>query len=279
MSYVILVLLAVSLVLFIWGEPSAVIFVKKHYYNFKKYQSRKKSELLENEINKHLKNAGFPFDLYSYQVARYSLTIMFFLIVTISERISYTYLLIIIAFFIITIPKRKILNIETPLMMVINKLVDRRKKIYNAEIGLFVIIMNNNFNMYKNHPPGAYKMVLEAMVGAKKTKHIFEQLLRYWQTNKIQEGIDYFVQSIGTDEAKKLGALLGKLNELHPNELKDQLVAQKEIFRKKRQVEKKNKIKSQNYVLYFIISMTVITMLLNIVMGVIDVNGGINLNF
>lgn len=277
MAYIILILFIVSLILFLLGDHTSVIYLKKNYYNLKRYQARKKLELLQNDLNQELKNAGFPFDLYRYQLTRYSLTAVFTIIVLLQKEINFIYLIMVLVFFVITVPKKRILRMKSPLMTVIDKTIEKRKKNYNLEIGLFVIIMNNNMNMYKNHPPSAYRMVQEAMIGTKKTKPIFEQLLRYWQTNKIQEGINYLVKTIDTDEAKKLGLLLSKLNELHPSELKEQLIAQKEIFRKKRQTERKNKIKNQNYYVFAVVTGMLMVILLNIAIGVIEINGGIDL--
>ena len=277
MVYIILVLLFGALVFYLMGDPNSFITFKKNYYGIKKYQARKKAELLEDDFNKQLQNAGFPFDLYRYQLGRYSLSAVFIILSLVKETINYTHLILILLLFILSVPKKSIFRFKSPLKRMIDLTIDRRKKKYNEEIGLFVTVMNNNFNMYKENSPSAYKVVNEAMVGTKTIRPILEQLLRYWQTNKIQEGVSYFVQTIDTDEANKIGQLLGKLNELNPYELKNQLIAQKEIFRKKRKVVKRNKIKNQNYLVYALVAGLLMIILLNITQSVLKLNGGLDL--
>lgn len=276
MRYIFLALFLLAIILMLFNDDNQVIKFKKSYYKVKKYQTRKKVQYMQHDLNDELKRAGFPFDLYKYQTIRYTalavLIIFNVLYILQQKQISNILIVTMVAIHLITVPKTHVLKFKTPLKRIIDLYTQQRNEIYNREMGLFIIQLHNNFNLYQNNPPSAIHMINEALVGIEKIEPIFKQYLRYLQINKIDEGIKYFIKAIDTEEAIRLTLILSKLDELKPTELKDQLRFQQDNFQEKRKIKKKNKIKSQNYRVTALASATLLIILLNLVQTVISVS-------
>ncbi|MEK5081028.1 hypothetical protein MKX73_19065 [Solibacillus sp. FSL W7-1436] len=275
MKYIFLILLIAAVLLMLFSDNHQVIKLKKGYYKVKKYQTRKKVQFKQNDLNEEFHKAGFLFDLYKYQTVRYTVTAVLMalniLYIFQLKQIHTGLILITVGLYVASIPKTYVMKFKTPLKRVIDISTKKRKEQYNREMGLFIIQLANNFNLYKGNPPSAIHMINEAMVGMDKVEPIFKNYLRYLQINKHEEGIQYFVNTIDTEEAKRLASVLSKLDELKPSDLKDQLEFQKANFQEKRKISKKNKIKSQNYKITALSSATLIIILLNIIQSVLSI--------
>ena len=116
----------------------------------------------------------------------------------------------------------------------------------------------------------------------KLTKPIFTKTLKYWRENDKVAAADYFAAAIDTREGREMANIFLKLDDLGPDELKEQIILTQSIFKEEKQSAKEKKNEYRGYFLYSIVIVTIFVILLNFVTLILYVNTAEvfnNLNF
>lgn len=279
------------LILFLYSLAALCIFISlDKNFTFVSKQIRKASRLNVHLREKYrndnmsvvMRNAGLPFNLYHYQVFRFSLIILSLLIFSwqflyLKQEVSLKVLILVI-FFVLTIPVEKIFGFVSPFQKLLDLSQMRKRERYNEELYLSISQLKNSFIVRKDRPPSSQYVLEEVALYTNRIRPIFNRLLSYWMLGEREKAIEYFDKEIGTKEAKKISQVFLKLDDLNPVEMTEQLSAYQAIYRAERETKKKKKNELKSNILFVcVLASTLIIVTNYVVVGFfIDFIKGIN---
>lgn len=228
---------------------------------------RLKEKYQNHNLNQIMVNAGVPFNLYHFQVFRLGAILLFVMILLFNSLkagdINLFHALFIAAIYIISLPQEQIFGLTSPFQRIINVSQQQKRDQYNEELYLAVSQMKNSFLVYKDRPPSSQKVLEEIKAYTNKTKPIFNRFISYWMLNEKKQAVEYFDKEIGTKEGKKLSQVFLKLDDLNPNDMREQLEAYQQIFRTERETKKKKKNEHKSNILFFCVIATALMIMVN----------------
>lgn len=238
---------------------------------FKNKRFRKTYSQILNHYNQEqdfLKTAGFPVNLYQYQLVRISSICVFFLVHGLNQNwleASTVEITIFIVVFIITSPRLSIRNKKTPfavMLAVLNKYNQRKK---DKELYKALLQLKNLVIVQKDSPMSGEFLVEHLTKFTKVTKHTFSKTLAIMREGSNADAADYFKAGIGTKLGIEFANILTKLDELNPSELEEQLILIQSSVSDERVTEKMKQQDMISNLIFIPIVATAIVILLNFV--------------
>jgi len=247
------------------------IRMKKNRYD--RFKDFVKQRLYEKEIDKMLNHSGIKITAAQYQLVRYTVFFVWtsmYILTSAIHRISLkdTKLFTILILFILTTPKATFLGRKTPFKIVIDILTEDYKNRMNLEIYRAISQLKNLAITKEDNPPGADFIIDQLRKFTKLTRPFFNNMMYLWSIGKREEACNYFKTAIGTKEAGDLADIFLKLEYLGPMELQNQMILYQQDIKKRRETEKIKHNENVSWIVYSVVSITVILMLLNFVVVV-----------
>ena len=230
------------------------------------------------EADSIIKETGLKITGVTYQLIRYILFLVF-LLNLIYNKINgidvRAKTIVLILFFIISIPKKKILNKKSPFSYIIDLLNKNKQKKYDIEIYRCLSQLKNIALSKSGDNYSSDYIIKELTKYTIHTKPIFNRYLGYWYEARYQKATDYFNESIPTKNALALSTLLLKIDNIKPSEFIKQIDLYQNESRERRKTESNNKKESKSNILYGIALITGIIIMINflIIAIVIDTMG------
>lgn len=258
-----------ALILVLFSSEQTVVKTKQRLHSISRFNMKKREQYAKSEIEKMMKQAGIPFSLYHYQVAR---IILFGLLTIIAllrwfTGVSNGFLLvvIIILLFIVTSPKEYVLHMKSPFKWFLDSTQSSKRHRYNEELYLAISQLRNNFQIYGNKAPSAIEMFEEIATYTNTLKPLFQKLISLWMLDETEKAVQLFEKEIQTPEAGKLGQVFTKLDSLNPSEFDEQLTTFQQIYRSKRETERRKKDELKSYALFGAVLLTSMVILINFI--------------
>lgn len=260
-------LLALSLVIF--SSDQYVVRTKQRLHKLSRYSMKKREEYANSETELLMKQAGIPFSLYQYQIARItiflSLAVIMLVQIIANQSVNYLFISLVVFGFIFSSPNERVLNITSPFKKVIDLMQSNKRTRYNEELYLAISQLRNSFKVYGKKAPSAIEMFEEITQYTDVLKPVFQRLISLWMLNETEKAVGYFEKEIQTSEAKKLGQTFLKLDSLNPIEFDEQLLTFQQIYRSKRETERRKKDELKSYILFGAVLATAMVILINFI--------------
>lgn len=260
-------LLALSLVIF--SSDQYVVRTKQRLHKLSRYSMKKREEYANSETELLMKQAGIPFSLYQYQIARItiflSLAVIMLVQIIANQSVNYLFISLVVFGFIFSSPNERVLNITSPFKKVIDLMQSNKRTRYNEELYLAISQLRNSFKVYGKKAPSAIEMFEEITQYTDVLKPVFQRLISLWMLNETKKAVGYFEKEIQTSEAKKLGQTFLKLDSLNPIEFDEQLLTFQQIYRSKRETERRKKDELKSYILFGAVLATAMVILINFI--------------
>jgi hypothetical protein len=169
-------------------------------------------------------------------------------------------------------PKANIFDLKTPFYYITSIFIMEFKNKKNKEIYRAICQLKNITMSKTDKPLGSVFIIEELMKFTECTKPIFARMLSYWIRNERKEACEYFSEAIGTREGRELADVLIKLDDLKPEELRDQLALYQATVKQERRSyrEKRNELKG--YLLYALVIISTLVVLLNFLIVVLFID-------
>jgi|LSQX01.3.fsa_nt_gb hypothetical protein len=244
------------------------------------------TRLYNQDLDNLFLSSGIKLSSFTYNLLRYSffgawisiLLLNFFF----NGYLPKLQLIVLIVLFILTIPKLKIFDRNTPFNYFITFLTFDFKHKKNLEINRALSQLKNLSIISSSVNIGSDFIINELMKLTKLTKPIFTKTLKYLRENDKVAAADYFAAAIDTREGREMANIFLKLDDLGPDELKEQIILTQSMFKEEKQSAKEKKNEYRGYFLYSIVIVTIFVILLNFVTLILYVNTAEvfnNLNF
>ncbi len=225
-----------------------------------------KRHMEEKEIAPFLVKAGITISISQLQLIRYTLILIWFMLVLIISYIHvqsyfFSQFMLIVLTFILSSPQQEILGKKTPFHYLLKYLIHKNTLKNNVEIYRALNQLKNIAIAKRHNPPGADFILEQIRKFTKRSRPIFNRMMALWSMGKKEQACAYLEQAINTKEAIELANLLIKLDDLNPIELKNQLILLQENIKKERETArlKRNENKS-NVVYLFVIASSIVVM-------------------
>lgn len=262
-----IMLFALSLVIF--SSDQYVVRTKQRLHKLSRYSMKKREEYANSETELLMKQAGIPFSLYQYQIARItiflSLAVIMLVQIIANQSVNYLFISLVVFGFIFSSPNERVLNITSPFKKVIDLMQSNKRTRYNEELYLAISQLRNSFKVYGKKAPSAIEMFEEITQYTDVLKPVFQRLISLWMLNETEKAVGYFEKEIQTSEAKKLGQTFLKLDSLNPIEFDEQLLTFQQIYRSKRETERRKKDELKSYILFGAVLATAMVILINFI--------------
>ncbi|MDP4084724.1 MAG: hypothetical protein Q8934_08935 [Bacillota bacterium] len=267
MPYLILILWIVAILCFLIKNDQSNRFFKKKTKQLNKMLQSLKNDYKNHEITETMKEAGIPIDLYRYQILRISIVVLILLASFIAmfkgENGAQIRILFAIVIFILTTPKQKMLGRKTLFQLMIDLSMERKREMFNQELYIAISQLKTTFLNKKERPPSSDYILEQVRKYTNKTKDIFNHMLSIWMIGEKEAAVEYFQQAIGTKEAKNLGQVFLKLDDLNPIEMKRQLEVYQEIYRLEKETKKLKRNANRSTILFIFIVGCCLMVLIN----------------
>jgi len=215
-------------------------------------------------------------DSFLYQILRYSVLIAWLAYITYlrfynGENVSIllvTWLIILI----ISRPSPKLLKFKSPFLIACELISKKNKEQSNIEIDRCLSQLKNIAISISDKALSSDYIIREITKYTKVTKPHFLRLLGFWCEGRYKEGQEYFTNAIGTEEAKSLAGLLGKLDYLPL----DKFISQIELYQNQVAEQRKTTVKksreTQGNIVFLIALLSGIIILLNFLVVVVGID-------
>lgn len=249
------------------GSPNKIRFKKNRYANIKRFIN---DRIQDDSVSNILRQSGVKITLIQYQIIRYLIFIVWiilyiFLYVILKDSYSFNSLLLILFLFILSSPKKYLLNKKTPFKHVLDIIIFNNKLKQNVEV-YGCISQLKNIAITKKKSSFSSDFILEQLGKfTNKTKPIFNKTIALWSLGEKEEACIYFESAVNTNEAKMLANIFRKLDDLTPNELYNHISLLQESMRKERETNKLLANENRNNLIYFIVIATSVLIMLNFV--------------
>ncbi len=226
-----------------------------------------KKEFESEETDRVLKQAGIKLSAFSYQLIRYSLLVLWLAYTTYIRLNRGVGVNIHIFLWIITLvvsrPSLKLLNFRSPFSMLCDLMNKRKREKCDVEIFRVLSQIKNMVISMSEKALSSQYLIGEITKYTKVTRPYFMRMLAFWYEGRYEEGQEYFQSSIGTDAAKSIAGLIGKLDYIPPEEFISQIdLYQKQVEDKRKTVVKKVR-EHQGNVVFVIAMLSGIAILIN----------------
>lgn len=253
--------------LMIFSSENNVVMAKQRIHLVYRYNIKMREKYANSEINDIMQQAGIPFSLYHFQLARIvlltSVTLFVIFKSFIDQHIFFNGFLLILIGFVLTTPKERIFGMRSVFKQLIDASEKNKKIRYNQELYLAISQLRNSFKVYGHRAPSSIEILEEIAQYTDKLKPVFHKLISFFMTGDSELAVKYFAREIDTSEAEKLGQVFMKLDSLDPIEFDDQLATFQQIYRAKRETERQKRDELKSYILFGAVLATCIVILLN----------------
>ncbi len=179
------------------------------------------------ETEELLAQAGFPLPGACYQALRGLILLPWFMLL-LHQRLTqggaeHNAALLWLFLFIVSMPRRRILGIKSPISLFCRWNQKRLRQKYNKEIyRCFSQLKNLAVSRAKEGMSGD-AMLLEMARYTRYTKPIFNRAIAYWVEARYEDALDYLKNTLDTQDGEALAGVLGRLEYLKLPELLNQI--------------------------------------------------------
>jgi len=235
-----------------------------------------KKEITSTQTEAFLKKAGIKMSAFLYQFLRYSALVAWLAYITYLRLISggnvNVSLVLWLIILILSRPSPKLLRFKSPFLFVCELISKKNKDTSNVEIARCLSQLKNIAISMSDKALSSDYIIREITKYTKITKPHFLRLLGFWCEGRYKEGQEYFSNAIGTEEAKSLAGLLGKLDYL----TLDKFISQIEVYQNQVEEQRKTTVKkyreSQGNIVFLIALLSGIVILLNFLVVVVGID-------
>jgi len=257
-------------------KKETVRFKRNRYKEFTDFV---KIKMLKTENDELFLNTGIKLSSFHYNTLRFLVFIVFLLYLGFNETDFVITMLIIIAIYIVTTPKKQVAGINTPFHYVIEYLrKDYRRKIdfeiYNAVTQLKNVSISNI-----EKPLGSDFIIQTIMKFTSTTKPIFSRFLNLYRLGKIEDAHKYFVEATGTKLGEQFADILVKIDKINPAELKSQLELYQHNVSQERATDMQRKYEKYSNIIFIPSIALALLIILNFVIIVVYIDLFKNINF
>ena len=281
-------LLPLATILFIFAL-GATLYLKSFTYEdrfrFSKNVTRKKltkaKEWYQKEFSNLeavvlLKQTGIKISISLFQVVRYSILLLWLTYATYIRFHDGLNVNIHIVLWLITLlatkPSAQILKFKSLFYLFCEQLSTRNKTRSDIEIDrCFSQLKNIAISMSQSALSSDY-IIREVTKYTKVTKPHFQRLLGFWCDCRYKEGQEYFTQAIGTDSAKALAGLFGKLEYITPDNFISQIELYQSQVGEQRKTAVKKGLEAQGNLVFLIALLSGFIILINFFVVVVGID-------
>lgn len=268
----------VILAIFIYG---AAIYKKSFSYESARFRFSKdvtrrsldritkwyKKEFESEETDRVLKQAGIKLSAFSYQLIRYSLLVLWLAYTTyirLNRGLGVNiHILLWVITLVVSRPSLKLLNFRSPFSMLCDLMNKRKREKCDVEIFRVLSQLKNMVISMSEKALSSEYLISEITKYTKNTRPYFMRMLAYWYEGRYKEGQEYFQSSIGTETAKAIAGLIGKLDYIPPEEFISQIDLYQNQVEDKRKTAVKKVREHQGNVVFVIAMLSGIAILIN----------------
>jgi hypothetical protein len=175
-------------------------------------------------------------------------------------------------FYLLTIPKEKIMNFKTPLAYIMDIISERKKKHAEMElVRVFIQTKNIIFSLDENKINSDF--ILERIRHfTVLLRPVFDMMIGLWDLGERDEACNYLILKIKTQHGKMYADLLRKIDTIKKEDLILEINMYLETIRKERKTILMKKSENRSFIVYALISISISIVLINfvIVVGFID---------
>ena len=278
-EYIVIILpYTVILAIFIYG---AAIYKKSFSYESARFRFSKdvtrrsldritkwyKKEFESEETDRVLKQAGIKLSAFSYQLIRYSLLVLWLAYTTyirLNRGLGVNiHILLWVITLVVSRPSLKLLNFRSPFSMLCDLMNKRKREKCDVEIFRVLSQLKNMVISMSEKALSSEYLISEITKYTKNTRPYFMRMLAYWYEGRYKEGQEYFQSSIGTETAKAIAGLIGKLDYIPPEEFISQIDLYQNQVEDKRKTAVKKVREHQGNVVFVIAMLSGIAILIN----------------
>lgn len=234
-------------------------------HNLSKRLERQKKE--RKTYVKYLKLLNLKIEPKYYRSAQYLISLVLTLYIVLiyfsSNYIPYIETVVVLVILLLIVPETGIIILTWIKSKLAFNKVKTQTEIYQAmlEIRMFAKLG------YQGNASNVIKRIIEGTTYINKE---LTELRQGWNNSNKEKIVDDFVQSLGTEEAKELGAILQKLDEVDTQEFEQQIEVYLDKIFARRQTQKENSDKQKSDILFTLVIIVCVLILLNftnIIMG------------
>ena len=244
---------------------------------YKEFQDEFQKSFKNEETDSIFKESGFSISGLNYQAMRWSILITWVIFMVYQKFILFNFsrssILLWVAIFICTSPKKEIFSKKSPFMFITEIFQREYKDKKNKEIFRAISQLKNLSIAKSNERLGSDYILGELMKFTKTIKPIFAKMLSYWYEARQEDACEYFSNAIGTDEGKELANIFRKLDYLNPGELREQLTLYQSMHKEKRRTEREKKNESIGNWVYALVTVSALIVLINFLVVAIVIDG------
>lgn len=246
-----------------------IINVRFKRNTFNSFMASFTNHMVGDETDSLLVSSGLRLTSLTYNSVRYCFFVIWLLVITFSALtngyIQIMQLMTCIILFFGSTPKMTILGHKSPFAYFTDALTSNYHRKKNNEVFRALSQLKNLSIATQNTHIGSDFIIIELMKYSKLTKPVFATMLKYWRENEKQTACDYFAKTIDTREGKELANVFLKLDNLSPNDMKNQILLCQTIFKEERRTAKEKHNDNRGYVLYGVVVICLLIVLLNFV--------------
>ncbi len=226
-----------------------------------------KKEFESEETDRVLKQAGIKLSAFSYQLIRYSVLVLWLAYTTyirLNRGLGVNiHILLWVITLVVSRPSLKLLNFRSPFSMLCDLMNKRKREKCDVEIFRVLSQLKNMVISMSEKALSSEYLISEITKYTKNTRPYFMRMLAYWYEGRYKEGQEYFQSSIGTETAKAIAGLIGKLDYIPPEEFISQIDLYQNQVEDKRKTAVKKVREHQGNVVFVIAMLSGIAILIN----------------
>ncbi len=226
-----------------------------------------KKEFESEETDRVLKQAGIKLSAFSYQLIRYSVLVLWLAYTTyirLNRGLGVNiHILLWVITLVVSRPSLKLLNFRSPFSMLCDLMNKRKREKCDVEIFRVLSQLKNMVISMSEKALSSEYLINEITKYTKTTRPYFMRMLAYWYEGRYKEGQEYFQSSIGTETAKSIAELIGKLDYIPPEEFISQIELYQNQVEDKRKTAVKKVREHQGNVVFVIAMLSGIAILIN----------------
>lgn len=266
-------LLSIAFIIFmnIRTNTKEQVRIKKNRYS--QFEDFIKKRLEYKKIEALFNQSGFKINVAQYQIIRYSLIIVWLLIITINSimkggvyETGQIVFLVVLA--VVSSPRVKLFNKKAPFKLLLDFFISGHQYRKNLEVYRAISQLKNLAIAKQESPTGSLFILEQLRKFSNITRPVFNRFIALWTLGRKDEACDYFAQDIGTKVASDFASIMSKLDSLSPSELQKQLELLTESIQRERETAKIKKTEAQGNFIYLIVAITSVTVMINFIVVV-----------
>ncbi len=168
-----------------------------------------------------------------------------------------------IALYLASSPRRTYFGWESPFHFCVIQIQKKSRHKLNLEIYRCLSQLKNLTVSKANSQYSANFVIRELAEYTVYAKPIFNRMLGFWYEGRYENAAQYFIETIGTEEAKSLAALLLKYDYLKPIEFISQLELYQSDIKERRKTSAQKAKENRSNLIYGLVIVSGICILLN----------------